>query len=48
MTTPDDSTDDETTGGSAEAGALAAASEPSESGTDPLGPLNAVTEDDDS
>ena len=47
MTTPEDrATDQETPDGAGETGALAAASRDEESGTDPLAPLNALTEDD--
>ena len=49
MTHPDEkSTSDETTEGAGEAGALAAASRDEEGTGDPLGPLNAVTENDES
>lgn len=45
MTTPDDTPAD-TPDVAGETGALAAASAEPEDGGDPLGPLNAVTEDD--
>lgn len=49
MTFPDDQQppDQDPTERTGEAGALAAASEEHPEGGDPLGPLNAVTEDDD-
>jgi hypothetical protein len=47
MTGPDDlKPPAETDPGNIEAGALAAASDEDEDATDPLAPLNAVTEDD--
>jgi hypothetical protein len=49
MTHPDETdTSDDTTQGAGEAGALAAASRDHEGTGDPLGPLNRVTEDDES
>lgn len=48
MTGPDEMTPPaETDPGNIEAGALAAASDEDENGTDPLAPLDAVTGDDD-
>jgi len=51
MTHPDDARSDDnrtedSPGGAGETGALAAASQEGSGGTDPLGPLNRVTEDD--
>ena len=47
MTAPDeDRPADDAPAGAGETGALAAASEPDNDAADPLGPLNAVTEDD--
>ena len=48
MTTPDDREQDEKTDAAGETGALAAASTHDDEAGDPLGPLNRVTEQDDS
>ena len=46
LTTPDDRPIDDDTEGSGEAGALAAASDEDTGASDPLGPLDRITEDD--